>query len=138
MYDPGYAQAQHAFDNGNGDLQYVADVLSGAPSQNSRRYRPKHKQRTDRMPTHAPTARSSSAQQAPVPVVAQYNRPSKGSNSKQYFCEACKCYTAAREQDWQMHIVGIKHQRQMVSLQHTGQLGNLLPSVFEAEPGADL
>ena len=135
MFNPVQAQAQHAFDNANGDLQYVAEVLRGTASQNSRRYRPKQKQLRDSTPPQA-TARSSNVQQAPVPAAAQYNRPSKGSNAKQYFCEACTCYTAAREQDWRMHIAGIKHQRQLVSLQHTGQFGNLLVSVFEADPGA--
>ena len=30
---------------------------------------------------------------------------------------------------------GIRHQRQMLSLKHTGQLGNVLVSQFESLPG---
>ncbi len=70
-------------------------------------------------------------------LLARHNRPSKKSNSKQYFCEACNCSVAARERDWGIHVSGIKHQRQIVSLLHTGQLGHSVLSLFEAEPGID-
>lgn len=72
------------------------------------------------------------AQPAQTALVAHYNKPNSTVQPKQYFCEACTCLLAARQQDWQIHIAGTRHQHQLVSLQHTGQLGNVLQTVFEA------
>ena len=37
--------------------------------------------------------------------------------------------------NWQQHVKGIRHRRQLVSLRLTGQLGNMTVSLFEALPG---
>jgi hypothetical protein len=68
-------------------------------------------------------------------LLARHNIPTSRSNSKLYHCEACDCPVAPHERDWAVHISGIKHKRQLVSLLHTGQLGNNVVSLFEAEPG---
>ena len=68
-------------------------------------------------------------------LLARHNTPSSRSNSKLYHCEACDCPVGAHERDWAVHISGVKHKRQLVSLLHTGQLGNNIVSLFEAEPG---
>ena len=114
------------------DTEYVASLLSGHPSvpTTTRGHAHKKKPRKIAQPQHQATPSASSD-----PLVAQYSKPSNKSHSQQYFCEACTCWVAAREHAWNTHIKGIKHQRQLVSLQHTGQLGNVLVSVFEAVPG---
>lgn len=59
------------------------------------------------------------------PLVAIYNVPSKdNSTASHYFCEACVAYLPAREQDWQIHLSGIDHQSQILSLCGTGELGH--------------
>lgn len=68
-------------------------------------------------------------------LLARHNTPTSRSNSKLYHCEACDCPVGARERDWAVHISGVKHKRHLVSLLHTGQLGNNVVSLFEAEPG---
>lgn len=68
-------------------------------------------------------------------LLTRYNTPTCKTNSKRHFCEACSCSVPAREGDWDVHLSGVKHQRQLVSLLHTGQLGNTVVSLFEAEPG---
>ena len=68
-------------------------------------------------------------------LLAGHNTPSRRSNSKLYHCEACDCPVGAHERDWAIHTSGNKHKRQLVSLLHTGQLGNSVVSMFEAEPG---
>ena len=68
-------------------------------------------------------------------LLARYKSPTSRNGSKQFFCEACSCSVPARDNDWQVHIMGIKHQRQLVSLLHTGQFGNSVVSLFEADPG---
>lgn len=37
--------------------------------------------------------------------------------------------------NWQQHVKGIRHRRQLVSMRLTGQLGNMTVSLFEALPG---
>lgn len=68
-------------------------------------------------------------------LLTGYNTPTFKTDSKRYFCEACSCSVPARDGDWDVHVSGVKHQRQLVSLLHTGQLGNTVVSLFEAEPG---
>ena len=68
-------------------------------------------------------------------LLARHNKPTSRSNSKLYHCEACDCPVGPHERDWAVHISGVKHKRQLVSLLHTGQLGNSVVSLFEAEPG---
>ena len=116
------------------DVQYVASLLSGtSPSQNVASRQPQHKRR--RQQSHPQQAAGHSTQSEPHPLIALHSRPSSRSRPKQYFCEACSCWLAANEQLWQAHVAGARHQRQLVSLQHTGQLGNTVVSVFEAIPG---
>ncbi|DBA78190.1 TPA: hypothetical protein ACH3X2_008152 [Trebouxia sp. C0005] len=67
-------------------------------------------------------------------LLARHNKPTSRSNSKLYHCEACDCSVGPHERDWAVHTLGIKHKRQLVSLLHTGQLGNNVVSLFEAEP----
>ncbi|KAL3153544.1 hypothetical protein ABBQ38_011872 [Trebouxia sp. C0009 RCD-2024] len=67
-------------------------------------------------------------------LLTGYNTPTFKTDSKRYFCEACSCSVPARDGDWDVHVSGVKHQRQLVSLLHTGQLGNTVVSLFEAEP----
>ena len=68
-------------------------------------------------------------------LLTGYNAPTFKTDSKRYFCEACSCSVPARDGDWDVHVSGIRHQRQLVSLLHTGQLGNTVVSLFEGEPG---
>lgn len=57
------------------------------------------------------------------PLVASFNvpRPDK-SGRHSYFCEACVTQVPAYEEDWAMHIAGVLHKWQLMSLHHTGEL----------------
>lgn len=138
MMDHHEAHAHHAHAATTGsDVEYVARLLSQTPSGyktgNSGSQRKRHRELTAPPQLAAPRRQPESN-----PLVAQYKKPSNKSSSKQYFCEACSCSVGRRDQDWQTHVTGNRHQRQLVSLQHTGQLGNVLLSVFESAPGDSL
>lgn len=70
------------------------------------------------------------------PLVAIYNVPAKErSNDRKYFCEACGVSMPAREQDWQIHSIGIGHQCQLLSLCDKGELGHVPLGDSEAIAG---
>ena len=124
--------------NGSGaDLIFVARLLGeqgamqGTVADTGAR-RAAHK-RSRGSSAHSDEAQPSDQHKA---LLARYSRPSNRPNSKQYFCEACECSVAAREHDWFVHVSGIKHKRQLLSLLHTGQRGNCIVSLFEAKPGS--
>ena len=58
--------------------------------------------------------------------LAVYDSPGlQTTDDRQYFCDACAARMPAREQDWRMHIAGVSHQCQMLSLARTGELGHM-------------
>lgn len=58
--------------------------------------------------------------------LAVYDSPGlQTTDDRQYFCDACAARVPAREQDWRMHIAGVSHQCQMLSLARTGELGHM-------------
>ena len=60
------------------------------------------------------------------PLFAVYNKPStEKSTETQFFCEACTVSMPAGDQDWQMHIEGVSHLCQLLSLCGTGELGHI-------------
>lgn len=117
------------------DLEFVAHLLGdpAGPLCNSvpclRHYKAAKKRRRA---IEANVAEPSNGGNA---LLTRYNTPTCKTDSKRYFCEACSCSVSARGHDWDTHVSGVKHQRQLVSLLHTGQLGNTVVSLFEAEPG---
>ena len=123
------------------DLDFVAKLLgdpaalSGidAPSSIPCTRRHKAAKKRPRAPSRDSSKEPSEEAKA---LLTRYNTPSRKPDSKRYFCEACSCSVSARGNDWDIHVSGVKHQRQLVSLLHTGQLGNTIVSLFEAEPGA--
>ena len=117
------------------DVHYVASLLSGAaPSQSVAHSQPKRKRRYQQHQSQP--AAGQSRQLESQPLVALYSKPSSCSTQpNKYFCEACDCWLDANERSWQVHVAGAKHQRQLASLQLTGQLGKAVISVFEANPG---
>ena len=134
------AQAQPAATKSGSDLQFVAQLLGEAcdfggmapsASPHTLQHRAaKRRRQVDVIELNA--AEPSSHGKA---LLARYNKPTSKHKSKQYFCEACSCCVSARDSDWATHVSGSKHQRQLVSLLHTGQLGKNVVSMFEAEPG---
>lgn len=125
------------------DLEFVAQLLGdpagaasglNAPSSVPCTRRNKAAKKRPRAPSHE--AHVAAPSQDVSALVTRYNTPTHKSDSKRYFCEACSCSVSARGNDWDTHVSGVKHQRQLVSLLHTGQLGNTVVSLFEAEPGA--
>ena len=65
------------------------------------------------------------------PFLAVFNKPStEKSTETQFFCEACTVPMPARDQDWQMHLEGVSHQCQILSLCEKGELGHLPGSEF--------
>ena len=59
------------------------------------------------------------------PFLAVYNKPSiEKSTETHHFCEACTVPMPARDQDWQMHLEGARHQCQILSLREKGELGH--------------
>ena len=66
----------------------------------------------------------------------QYQEPGPQSTAAALHCQACSCWVPRQPADnWQQHVRGIRHRRQLVSLRLTGQLGNMTVSLFEALPG---
>lgn len=116
------------------DVEYIASLLDATSSSTSAsRDTQRKRQRSGQSKTHRPAVLPE--QCVPHALVSRYNRPVSQPGLKQVLCEACSCSVGAGERAWQTHAAGEKHQRQMVSLQHTGQLGNTLLSVFEPVPG---
>ena len=65
------------------------------------------------------------------PFLAVFNKPStKKSTETHHFCEACTVPLPARGQDWQMHLEGVRHQRQILSLCEQGELGHIPQGKF--------
>lgn len=59
------------------------------------------------------------------PFLAVFNKPStERSTRTRYFCEACAVPVLACDLDWQMHLNGAGHQRQILSLRENGELGH--------------
>ena len=86
---------------------------------------------------HAEFAKTKTSQH---PVLScrlqQYQDPGPGSTAAALHCQACNCWVPRHSADnWQQHVKGIRHRRQLVSLRLTGQLGNMTVSLFEALPG---
>ena len=66
----------------------------------------------------------------------QYQQPGSRSTAAALHCQACNCWVPPQPADnWQQHVKGIRHRRQLVSMRLTGQLGNMTVSLFEALPG---
>ena len=118
------------------DLAFVARLLGDAavPGPNPAAEARSRSKAWKRRRNDANIPANPEDEQSRKAVLDKYSRPNKKA-PKQWFCEACSCTTAAREKDWDVHIKGIKHKRQLVSMMHTGQLGNTVLSLFEAEPG---
>ena len=55
-------------------------------------------------------------------LLAAFNKPS--TEKSRYFCEACAVPVLACDLDWQMHLNGAGHQRQILSLREKGELGH--------------
>lgn len=131
------AGSLHEASRGGEDLTFVARMLGvvaglgAVPATNP--HRSGTAQKRSRSVSHSSNDAQLSHESSAL--LAQHNRPTNKSNSKQYFCEACNCSVAARERDWDIHTSGIKHKRQLVSLLHTGQFGSDVVSLFESEPG---
>lgn len=51
------------------------------------------------------------------------------------YCATCDCWVPRRVGDWEVHLAGIRHRRQALSLREHGQRGQLVVSVFEGLPG---
>lgn len=137
----GYAASQSA--GARNDLEFVAQVLgdpAGAVSDlNAPSSVPctrRHKAAKKRPRAASREAHVAAPPQDARALLTRYNTPTHKSESKRYFCKACSCSVSARTNDWDIHVSGVKHQRQLVSLLHTGQLGNTVVSLFEAESGA--
>ena len=125
------------------DLEFVAQLLgdqAGPPSGlNPASSIPcvrRHKAAKKRPRATASEASISEPSEEAKALLTRYNTPTRKPDSKRYFCEACSCSVSARGNDWDTHVSGIKHKRQLVSLLHTGQPGNTIVSLFEAQPGA--
>lgn len=141
--DDGHAATAPQSAGARNDLEFVAQLLgdptapySGLNAPSSIPCTRRHKavkKRSLAASREASTAEPSDEAKA---LLTRYNTPTRKPDSKRYFCEACSCSVSARGNDWDVHVSGAKHQRQLVSLLHTGQLGNTIVSVFEAEPGA--
>lgn len=124
------------------DLEFVAQLLGDPASAASGLNAPssvpctrRHKAAKKRPRAASREAHVAVPSQDARALLTRYNSPTHKSDSKRYFCEACSCSVSARDNDWDIHVSGVKHQRQLVSLLHTGQLGNTVVSLFEAEPG---
>ena len=88
----------------------------------------------------ASTAESGETRTNPHPYLScrlqQYQEPGPRSTAAALHCQACSCWVPRQPADnWQQHVRGIRHRRQLVSLRLTGQLGNMTVSLFEALPG---
>lgn len=119
------------------DLAFVARMLGDAAAPDPTSAGRAHARRATRKskktaPSNFQEAHPSDHGEA---LVNRHNKPSNRSSDREYHCEACDCSVPARDRDWEVHTSGIKHQRQLVSLLHTGKLGSRVVSLFEAEPG---
>lgn len=137
----GHAASQSA--GARNDLQFVAQLLGDPAGAASVLNAPssvpctrRHKAAKKRPRAASREAHVAAPSQDARALLTRYNRPTQKSDPKRYFCEACSCSVAAHGNDWDTHVSGVKHQRQLVSLLHTGQLGSTIVSLFEAEPGA--
>ena len=65
------------------------------------------------------------------PFLALFNKPSnEKSTETHYFCEACTVPIPARDQDWLMHLEGVSHQCQILSLCEKGKHGCITRGEF--------
>jgi hypothetical protein len=136
-----------------GELAYIANLLNGDPSQAPQNPAgaPRGRGRgRGRRGGHSGRGRGGSAapnagagpSTAPAPTPADtdtdpLNRPRESSSPKLWHCEACDVLVPRRPGDWEVHVAGIRHRRQVLSLREHGQRGRLVMSVFESAPQPD-
>lgn len=70
-------------------------------------------------------------------ALAAYGRPGPRSTARVAHCEACDVWVPRRAGDWEVHVEGIRHRRQLLSLRVHGERNRLVLSAFEAPPGWD-
>jgi hypothetical protein len=70
-------------------------------------------------------------------ALAAYGRPGPSSTARVAHCEACDVWVPRRAGDWEVHVEGIRHRRQLLSLRVHGERNRLVLSAFEAPPGWD-
>ena len=80
-------------------------------------------------------AARSGAPTSGVGSVGEFSQPGPESTQRALRCTACDCWVPRRQGDWETHLAGIRHRRQVLSLQVTGERGNLVLSTFESAPG---
>eukprot|EP00891_Asterochloris_glomerata_P003182 jgi/Astpho2/3182/Aster-x1129 len=132
------------------DLEFVASLVSAPEGLSSTeaiaRSFKQHRQSTERQPRQVrgtPSCGTRRAQQQQFRErqeqdarLQQYQQPGSRSTAAALHCQACNCWVPPQPADnWQQHVKGIRHRRQLVSMRLTGQLGNMTVSLFEALPG---
>ena len=133
-----------------GELDYVANVIAGnaqgqTPAQGNRRSRRNRQVITSNSTKeiNAPSPATGregdphagpSNESLPAPPSDTYNEPSDRSTPRVLHCAACGVWVPRRDGDWQVHIAGIRHRRQILSLREHGERGRLVLSAFESDP----
>lgn len=68
-------------------------------------------------------------------ALAAYGRPGPRSTARAQHCAACDCWVPKRPGDWEVHVAGIRHRRQLLSIRVHGEPNRLVLSAFESLPG---
>ena len=141
-----------------GDLSYVASLLSGEPQAaggGGTRGRGRQQSRGQRggrgglgsggggrapRREQGSRQRNSSQQAGPSAGPAPASEdpaasPGPQSTARALHCAACDCWVPRRPESWATHVAGIRHTRQALSLRVHGERGHLVLSAFESLPG---
>ncbi|KAL4446824.1 hypothetical protein ABPG77_008068 [Micractinium sp. CCAP 211/92] len=66
--------------------------------------------------------------------LSAHNQPGPRSTARVAYCTACDVFVPRRPGDWEVHVAGIRHRRQLLSLRTYGERNRLVLSAFESPP----
>lgn len=130
------------------DTSYIEQILlgtalQGVPHKPPRQKKPSWTSETAGGQTQHRRGNSKASSQHPstsagpstAPPAEPLSRPSSRSTPKLFHCEACDVWLPCKPlSNWDVHVAGIRHRRQLLSLREHGRRDRLVLSVFESDP----
>jgi len=120
------------------DTAYISQILSGsAPEaiQHSGRGRCGGSQGRSRQQKRSIRERQNRDTPLDPATSNHLNQPSTKSTQRLFHCGACDVWVpSGRSGNWEIHIAGIRHQRELLSLREHGERGRFIVSIFESQP----
>lgn len=112
------------------DINFVAAMLRGEQPNTFNKRHTNRGYRQPRQPRQQ-TTNKSRGPSAPPPAAAASSLPSNRSTSKALHCSVCDVWVPKKGDIWEIHIAGLRHRREKLSLDIHGERGHVVVSQFE-------